>query len=125
MAGVAVWPSESGSSAHPLNPLRGSQRFCMLRQTMKHITSRENAHYKELVRLARSSRARREAETIVLDGVHLVRAYVERFASVPLRLFIKQSAQDHHEIAALSGSSSSVMLLDDILFDRATPVQSP
>ena len=92
---------------------------------MKHITSRENTHYKELVRLARSSRARREAETIVLDGVHLVQAYIEHFASLPLRLFIKHSAQDHREIAALSASGSSVMLLDDVLFDRATPVQSP
>jgi len=92
---------------------------------MKHITSRENVHYKELVRLARSSRARRDAETIVLDGVHLVQAYIERFTSVSLQLFIKRSAQEHPEIAALSAASSSVMLLDDILFDRAAPVQSP
>lgn len=92
---------------------------------MKHITSRENAHYKELVRLARSSRTRRDAETIVLDGVHLVQAYIERFTSAPLQLFIKRSAQDRPEIAALSAGGRSVMLLDDILFDRAAPVQSP
>ena len=83
---------------------------------MKHISSRENPLYKELRRLADSARARREQGTIVLDGVHLVQTYLSRFGSASLRLFIKQSAHDHPEIAALAEQSTSVMLLDDSLF---------
>src|SRR4051794_26925529 len=92
---------------------------------MKNISSGGKAHYKEMVGLGRSSRAPREAKTNVVDGVHLVQAYIQRFASEPLQLFIKRSAQHHPEIAALSAASNSVMLLDDVLFDRAAPVQSP
>ena len=92
---------------------------------MKSIRSRDNAQYKELVRLARSARARREAGTIVLEGVHLVEAYLERFGATPLRMFVKQSRQQHPEIAALAARSGSVMLLDDNLFARAAPVQAP
>jgi TrmH family RNA methyltransferase len=97
----------------------------MLDAVMKHISSRENPLYKELRRLASSGRARREHNTIVLDGVHLVQTYLSRFGSGSLRLFIKQSAHDHPEIAALAEQTKSVMLLDDSLFDRAAPVESP
>jgi TrmH family RNA methyltransferase len=91
---------------------------------MKLISSRENPHYKELLRLARSLRARREQRTILLEGVHLIQAYMDRFDCEALRLFIRQSAQDHPEIGALAGRTASVMLMDDSLFDRAAPVQS-
>jgi RNA methyltransferase, TrmH family len=97
----------------------------MLDAAMKHITSRENPLYKELRHLAGSARARREHDMIVLDGVHLVQTYLSRFGSASLRLFIKQSAHDHPEIAQLAEQSASVMLLDDSLFDRAAPVESP
>ena len=46
---------------------------------MKQLTSRDNPLFKSILRLARSSRARREEGRIVLDGVHLVQAYLDRF----------------------------------------------
>ena len=91
---------------------------------MKQISSRENPRYKELLRLARSSRARREQGTLLLEGVHLVRAYSDRFGAYSMRLFVRQSARDHPEIAALAAGPAPVLVLDDGLFDRAAPVQS-
>jgi TrmH family RNA methyltransferase len=97
----------------------------MLDAAMKHISSRDNPLYKELRRLAGSPRARREHGMIVLDGVHLVQTYLSRFGPASLRLFIKPSARDHPEIAELAEQSTSAMLLDDSLFDRVAPVESP
>jgi RNA methyltransferase, TrmH family len=91
---------------------------------MKTIRSRDNAQYKELLQLARSARARREAATILLEGVHLVEAYIDRFGATALRVFVQLSKQQHPEIAALAAQSISVMLLDDNLFERAAPVQT-
>jgi len=91
---------------------------------VKQISSRENPRYKELLRLARSSRARREQGTLLLEGVHLVRAYSDRFGAYSMRLFVRQSARDHPEIAALAAGPAPVLVLDDGLFDRAAPVQS-
>ena len=44
---------------------------------MKTITSRDNAYVKQLVALAGSSRERRKQNLTVLDGIHLVRAYMD------------------------------------------------
>ena len=44
---------------------------------MKTIRSRDNALVKQLVALAHSSRERRKAGLTVLDGIHLVEAYVK------------------------------------------------
>jgi RNA methyltransferase, TrmH family len=92
---------------------------------MKQISSRDNPHYKELLRLAGSSRARRGEGTILLEGVHLVQAYASRFGTSSLRMFIKHTARQHSEIAPLAEIGAPVMLLDDNLFDRAAPVRSP
>ena len=44
---------------------------------MKTIRSRDNTLVKQLVALAHSSRERKKAGLTVLDGIHLVRAYVD------------------------------------------------
>jgi RNA methyltransferase, TrmH family len=92
---------------------------------MKQISSRENPRYKELLRLARSTRARREQGIILLEGVHLIRAYIDRFGSESVELFVKQGAREHPEISAIVTGNISSMLLDDSLFERAAPVQTP
>ena len=91
---------------------------------MKQISSRENPRYKELLRLTRSARARREQGTILLEGVHLIRAYIDRFGSQSVQLFVKQAARNHSEIATITAGKVPPMLLDDSLFDRAAPVQT-
>jgi RNA methyltransferase, TrmH family len=91
---------------------------------MKRITSRDNDVFKSLRRLARSSRARRDENRIVLDGVHLVQAYLERFGPTGVVLVIRPAAAHHPEIDALAQRATSVMMTDS-LFDQVTPVQSP
>jgi len=59
---------------------------------MKQITSRDNPLFKSIVRLGRSSRARREEGRIVLDGVHLVQSYLKQFGAQGVELVIKHSA---------------------------------
>src|SRR5262245_52344446 len=91
---------------------------------MKQIASRENPAYKFIGRLVRSRRARREQGMIVLDGVHLVCNYLERFGAAGLTLVIRKSASQHSEIKVLAERATCV-LMSDSLFDRVAPVQSP
>jgi len=98
--------------------------LCAGDRRMKQITSKDNPRYKLLRQLVRSTHARREQNRIVLDGVHLVQAYLAAFGSAGTQLFVKASAIDHAEVAALAAQADTVMLSDD-LFDRAAPVESP
>jgi len=91
---------------------------------MKQITSRNNAAYKSIRRLVRSSRARREEGRIVLDGVHLVQSYLERFGPEGVELVVKRSAMKHPEIGALAQQARSTALSDS-LFDEVAPVEFP
>jgi RNA methyltransferase, TrmH family len=93
-------------------------------QGMKQITSKNNPLFKSIVELARSSRARREEGRTVLDGVHLVQAYLQQFGAQGVDLIIKHGAVDHAEIAALSNEAPAVTF-SDALFDQAAPVKSP
>ncbi|HBD35038.1 MAG TPA: RNA methyltransferase, partial [Cupriavidus sp.] len=43
---------------------------------MKHVTSRDNALFKQLKALTGSTHQRRKAGQSVLDGIHLAQAYV-------------------------------------------------
>lgn len=43
---------------------------------MKNIISRDNPTYKQLKKLAESAKERRKAGRTLLDGVHLVEAYL-------------------------------------------------
>ena len=91
---------------------------------MKELTSRDNPLFKSILRLARSSRARREEGKIVLDGVHLVQAYLDRFGPQGMELVVKRAAASHPEILALQSRVPAVTMSDS-LFDQAAPVQSP
>ena len=92
---------------------------------MKHITSRDNPLFKDLLRLSNASRGtRREEGRTVLDGVHLIRAYFDRFGRESVELIVKDAARGHPEIAALAEGARAVSMADGI-FDDVAPVQSP
>ncbi|HTT37478.1 MAG TPA: RNA methyltransferase [Burkholderiales bacterium] len=92
---------------------------------MKHIASRDNPFYKRLMRLSRASRAERRIErTALLEGVHLVRAYLDRFGSEGVELVVKESARGHPEIAGLVAEVPAVAMADRI-FDTVSSVQTP
>jgi TrmH family RNA methyltransferase len=69
---------------------------------MKTITSRDNAQYKELVKLAGSSSARRKAGRTLLDGVHLCQSYLQ-LRGLPEQCVVSESALLNPEVMEIVG----------------------
>ena len=93
---------------------------------MKTIRSRDNALVKQLVALAHSSRERRKAGLTVLDGIHLVEAYV-RAVGQPIAVMIRESAQHRAEVLSLLSAcnKASQSMFADALMDSASTLDSP
>jgi len=89
---------------------------------MKHITSRDNPHFKQLNKLAHSSRERRKAGLMLLDGVHLLDAGA-RLDEV----LVAAGAVDKPEIAAwlAAHGEAKVLCLADGLFNELATVDTP
>lgn len=64
------------------------------------ITSANNPVIKQLRKLMASSKARRETNTYVAEGIHLASSYLSA-GGVPLRYVYAQSAPQHQEVAKL------------------------
>lgn len=64
---------------------------------MKVIRSRDNAFVKQLIQLAHSSRERKKVGLTVLDGIHLVRAYIDAIGA-PRAIAVAESALNLDEI---------------------------
>jgi TrmH family RNA methyltransferase len=96
------------------------------RRILKTISSRDNAYVKQLVALSSSSRERRKQNLTVLDGVHLVRAYMDA-QGVPDSLAVAESAQSRDEIRALIARcpTNIVNVLADNLIAAASSLESP
>jgi RNA methyltransferase, TrmH family len=93
---------------------------------MKRISSRDNADYRGLLKLAQNASERRETGLTVLDGIHLIEGYLAAFGNDRLALFVRESALDNAEIQALTGTCGGrATVLSDRLFDAAAPVESP
>ena len=84
---------------------------------MKHISSPDNLFYKELVKLSGSARQRGKSGQTLLDGAHLLAAYLA-CGKLPLHLIVTASSLQDAEIASLINKSPDVPLtqLDDALF---------
>jgi TrmH family RNA methyltransferase len=93
---------------------------------IKRISSRDNPFFKSLQRLATSSRARREAEQTLLDGAHLLRAYLEA-GNKPLHLLVNEQAVQDAEITSLLDTCADVpqTQLDDALFSQLSELKTP
>jgi len=90
---------------------------------LKSVVSRDNPRYKQLVKLASSAQARKREGLSLLDGVHLVAAYL-RHVGVPDTLAVSQSGAAHPEIAAiLQGFEGEVLQLPDNLFAAVSQVE--
>lgn len=102
------------------------QRWCLSVASMKTIRSRDNALVKQLVALAHSSRERKKAGLTVLDGIHLISAYVDAIGE-PVSVAISETAQDRLEVIALLArcSSASRNVLADTLMASASTLDSP
>lgn len=94
---------------------------------MKSIVSRDNGQFKSLKKLLLSSRERRKAGKVLLDGVHLISSHAERIG-VPEILVVSASAQERPEIGALLASIPEAVArisLSDVLFQELSTVDTP
>jgi TrmH family RNA methyltransferase len=93
---------------------------------MKLIKSRDNPFFKELVKLVGSARQRNKAEQTLLDGAHLLTAYLDS-GQLPQHILLNAAACRDEEIAALLVKLESVPVtqLDDKLFAELSELKTP
>lgn len=93
---------------------------------MKLIQSRDNPFYKELVKLAGSARQRGKANQTLLDGAHLLAAYLDA-GMLPQQLLVNAAALQDGEIAGLLERMQDVPVtqLDDKLFAELSELKTP
>jgi RNA methyltransferase, TrmH family len=83
---------------------------------VKHIASRDNMFYKQLKKLAGSSRERRKAGRMLLDGVHLVEACEQAFGPMET-LVVAASALEGGEVARLVTGREITVIPDALMRD--------
>ncbi len=92
---------------------------------MKTVSSRDNAAYKAMAKLAASTAERRKRSLTVLDGTHLVGAFLDSRRAVD-SLVVSRSGLERAEVAALAARvpDSHVTLVTDALFEAISTVES-
>ncbi len=93
---------------------------------MKLISSRDNPFFKELLKLSSSAKFRRERSLTLLDGAHLLAAYLDS-ANVPQHVLLNAAALQDEEIIRLLGKLENVAVtqLDDKLFAELSELKTP
>ncbi len=93
---------------------------------MKSIDSSANPRYRALRRLVDSSQERKRTGLSVLDGIHLVAAYLDR-AGLPEQAAVSRSGLADPEIAALVENmhAGTLYVLNDALFRNLSSVVTP
>ena len=93
---------------------------------MKRVHSADNPGYRQLLKLAQSSRERRKAGLSLLDGIHLVAAYHARFGR-PAQIVVSESALGNAEIRRLLEALHPLvpLVLTDALFAALSTVSTP
>jgi len=96
---------------------------------MKFITSRDNAFFRQLAKLAGSAQERKAAGLTLLDGIHLISAY-RRALGQPESLIVSKSGLENPEIKSMLAAQEAekdmkVVGLADNLFREISPVKTP
>ena len=93
---------------------------------MKLITSASNPRVKQLLKLVRSSRERHKTGLTVLDGVHLIEAFMKS-GGKPELIAISETAADDQEIININNKlkNSLKLMVSDVLFRQLSPVETP
>ena len=93
---------------------------------MKTIASRENPSYKAMAKLVSSAAERRRTGMSVLDGAHLLAAFMQA-RGAPHEIMVSESGAADAEVAALlrRAPEARVSLLSDALFAALSTVESP
>jgi TrmH family RNA methyltransferase len=92
---------------------------------MKSIQSRDNPFYKELVKLSGSTRQRNKSNQTLLDGAHLLAAYLDS-GNQPRHILLNAAALHDDEIAGLLERIKDVPVtqLDDKLFAELSELKT-
>ena len=103
-----------------------SLRDYILMPAIKRISSRDNPFFKSLLKLSASTRERRELGQTLLDGPHLLRAYLDA-GGTPRHLLVNETGLQGAEIAALLDACGDVprTMLDDGLFTQISELKTP
>lgn len=80
---------------------------------MKSIQSRDNPFYKELARLSGSARQRNKSNQTLLDGAHLLTAYLDS-GNQPRHILLNAAALNDNEIAGLLQRVSEKLLMEPL-----------
>jgi len=91
----------------------------------KYITSRDNSIFKQLKKLVDSSRERRSAGQTVLDGAHLVAAYIEVFGEPELLIFAEGDCTADVVAFLDRFENADKMMLPPAMFAEVSPVATP
>lgn len=93
---------------------------------MKIITSADNARFRVLLKLAHSSRERRDAGLSLLDGIHLVAAYAEHVGT-PTEIVLSRSGAENTEVVQLLAvlKVDNALVLSDALFRQLSSLATP
>jgi len=93
---------------------------------IKRISSRDNPFFKSLHKLSSSGRERREAGQTLLDGPHLLRAFLDA-GGKPEHLLVNEAALQNDEVIALLEDCADVAQtqLDDALFSQLSELKTP
>jgi len=89
------------------------------------ISSRDNPLFKRLKKLSESARARREAQMTLLDGEHLLAAYLD--AGGQPHTLVRAASFDAARLPLFAErcSQARVIVLSDALFAELSPVATP
>lgn len=93
---------------------------------MKSVASRDNPLFKAIAKLIASAAERRKTGMSVLDGAHLLGAFMEA-GGTPEEIMVSQAGLADPEIARLlkRAGNTRVTQLSDPLFDALSTVESP
>jgi TrmH family RNA methyltransferase len=94
---------------------------------VERITSDQNPQLKLTRRLIESPRERRKHNKTVLDGAHLVHAYIDRFGFDNVSIIVSDTGLQSAEIRELLPKRAAGRLLNlpDALFASLSPVETP
>ena len=93
---------------------------------MKNVASKENAAYKAMARLVASSSERKKTGLTVIEGTHLLAAFLDS-RRTPEEVMVSKAGLANAEVARLLQRSAParVTLLSDALFNAISSVETP
>lgn len=90
--------------------------------SFKHITSRDNALFKQLKKLAENKRERKKVSETMLDGVHLIETYLQAFGEPKLLIIPEgKSTQEASDMIQHLNDIDTVMF-PTLMFAELSPV---